>query len=105
MWTRNKKKMHIAKRYISKVSEGLYTVNLRGSNKKILSIYQKIVSVLRSHSKYRLPSNLIPLIFFIYFRLHDLTITKPQLLAVTDIKSADLNDFLMQLKNYLRRDI
>ncbi len=94
-----------AKREISTISRGLNLDILRDHDQIILEIYKTVFPVFRKHSKYRFPANLVPLIIFIYFRLHDLIITKSQLLSVSRISIADFNDFIMQLIIYLRRDI
>ncbi|KKM05875.1 hypothetical protein LCGC14_1749680 [marine sediment metagenome] len=97
--------IYAAKREISHISRDLIIDTLSDHNKIILEIYKTIFPVLRKNSKYRLPTNLIPLIIFIYFRLHDLVITKSQIISESRISFSDFNDFIMQLIIFLRRGI
>ncbi len=97
--------IYTAKKKMSFISTGLNLDTLRDHNQIILEIYTNLYPVFRERSKYRLPVNLIPLIIFIYFRLNDFVITKSQIISESRISFSDFNDFILQLINYLRRDI
>lgn len=97
--------MHIAKSEISKIIIGLNLFAFEDFKKIILEKYAMISEKLRRTTKYRDPRLLIPLIIYTYLRLNDHKISKSQLLSVSHISSADFNDFIMQLKNYLSRMI
>ncbi len=97
--------IYAAKREMSIISRGLDLDILRDQNQIILEIYTNLYPVFREKSKYRLPVNLIPLIIFIYFRLNDFVITKSQIISESRIYFSDFNDFILQLVNYLRREI
>ncbi len=101
----NSNYIYAAKREMSYISKGLRPDILRDHNKTILKIFKNLFPVFRKNSKYGFPANLIPLIIFIYFRLHGLVITKSQLLLSSHINFVDFNDFILQFINYLRRDI
>jgi len=88
---------------IHNIFNGLRTVIFENFKNIILDKFYKIQPKFRKKSKYRDPKLLIPLIFYIYFRIYGYKITKSQLLAVSQISSTDFNDFLVQVRNYLSR--
>ena len=102
---RNTDSMHHAECEISKIIIGLNLFTFEGFKKIILDKYAMISEKLRETTKYRDPRVLIPLIIYIYLRLNDHKISKSQLLSVSHISSADFNDFILQLQNYLSRMI
>ena len=103
MWNENnimRKKMEIV---IAKTFNGLNLEKSRDLQELILEKVELIHSRLRKGSRYRNPHFLVPLVIFVHFRLNDIDITKSKLLAVSEVSRTDFNDFMMQLKNYLRR--
>ena len=92
---------HIAESEISKIFIGLNLFTFEGSQQIILEKFKNIQPKLHENNKYRDPKLLIPIIIYVYFRLFGYKINKSDLLAVSNISSADFNDFIMQLKKYL----
>ena len=88
---------------IAKTLSGLNLAKSRDLQELILEKVELIHSRLRKGSKYRNPHFIVPLVIFVHFRLNDIDITKSKLLAVSEVSRTDFNDFMMQLKNYLRR--
>ena len=95
---------HIAESEISKIFIDLNLFTFEGSQQTILEKFAKIQPKLHENNKYRDPKLLIPIIIYVYFRLFGHKINKSDLLAVSNISSADFNDFIMQLKKYLTRE-
>jgi len=95
---------HIAESEITKIFIGLHLFTFRGSQQTILEKFAKIQPKLHENNKYRDPKLLIVIIIYVYFRLFGHKINKSDLLAVSNISSADFNDFIMQLKKYLTRE-
>lgn len=103
MWNENnitKKKME---KIITRTFKDLNLEKRRDLHEVILEKVELMHSRLRKGCTYRKPRILVPLAMFIHFRLNDIDITKSELLAVSEVSRTDVNDFLMQLKNYLRR--
>ena len=95
---------HIAESEITKKFIGLHLITFEGSQQTILERFKKIQPKLRENNKYRDPKLLIPLIIYVYFHLFGHKIDKSDLLSVSEISSADFNDFIIQLKRYPIRE-
>jgi hypothetical protein len=102
---RNSNSMDIVESEISKVYFNLILISFEDFKKIVLEKYDMISEKLRETTKYRDPSRLIPIIIYIYFHLRGGRINKSQLLSVSQLSSADFNDFFMQFTNYLKRMI
>ena len=105
MENRNEIPVHSAESEISRIFDGLHISTFENTKQLILEKFIKIYKTLPKDSKIRSPQNLISLIIYVYSIIYEIPLEKSDLVALSHISSTDFNDFILQLKNYLIREM
>ena len=99
----NMNSIAVAKNVVDTIILHLPLSEIEDFKKIIVDKYHIISEGFRKDIKYHNPQNLVPLIVYVYLRVHGYQFEKSVLLSVSHLSSADFNDFIVQVRNYVSR--
>ncbi len=89
---------------ISRFLGSLYMSSYNNADAIILEKVIFVHSKIRKNSAYKPLETLVPILSYIFLRLHDLLYKKSKLLSVSIIYLADKNNFIIQFIHYLSKN-